>query len=168
MDFQALIRHRQSNRAYRPDALADGDLERILEAARLAPTAANKQPFRLVVLRTAERKAGLQRIYHRPWFVDAPVVIGVIGVPGEGWVRKDGKNHTDIDTAIVMDHVVLAAADLGYGTCWVCNFDPAAAREVLGLPDGFEPIAFTPVGRPADAQREKARKPLDELLVKTR
>lgn len=166
MDFQELIRRRRSVRAYRPDPVDDKDLARVLEAARLAPTAVNKQPFRLVVLSSAQHGEGLARIYHRPWFVQPPWVIGVLAVTDEAWVRKDGKNHAEIDAAIVMDHIVLAATDLGLGTCWVCNFDPDAAREVLALPPGVEPVAFTPLGHPDDAPREKVRKPLDALMLR--
>ncbi len=165
MDFQELVAMRYSVRAYRPDPVSDADLAKVLEAARLAPTAANKQPFRLLAIRTAGRSEELQRIYHRPWFGAAPLLIGVCAVPSEGWVRKDGKNHADIDAAIVMDHIVMQATDLGLGTCWVCAFDVAAAREVLHLPEGVEPIAFTPLGRPADEAKPKVRKALADLLL---
>jgi nitroreductase len=79
-------------------------------------------------------------------------------------VRRDGKNYSDVDVAIAMDHLILAATELGLGTCWIAAFDPAAAREVLGLPEGVEPIAFTPLGYPAEQPGPKARKPLDELV----
>jgi nitroreductase len=76
----------------------------------------------------------------------------------------DGKNYNDVDVAIALDHLILAAADIGLGTCWIAAFDPAAAREVLNLPDGVEPVAFTPLGYPADTPRPKSRKPLESLL----
>jgi nitroreductase len=76
----------------------------------------------------------------------------------------DGKNYNDVDVAIAMDHLILAAADLGLGTCWVAAFDPAAARAVLNLPPGVEPVAFTPLGYPADEPRPKTRKALAELV----
>jgi nitroreductase len=85
-------------------------------------------------------------------------------VPEQNWVRRDNKNYNDVDVAIVMDHLTLAAADLGLGTCWIGAFDPEAAREVLGLPDHIEPVAFTPLGYPADSPRPKTRKPLHELV----
>jgi nitroreductase len=165
MDFQDLVAGRYSVRAYQPDPVSHADLVKILEAARLAPTAANRQPVRVLAIPTAGREEALGRIYHRPWFVAAPMVIGVCAVPAEGWVRKDGRNHADIDAAIVMDHIVMQATDLGLGTCWVCNFDVAAAREVLHLPEGVEPIAFTPLGRPADDARAKVRRELRDLLL---
>jgi nitroreductase len=165
MDFQELIRARYSCRAYRSDPVAEDQLAQVLEAARLAPTADNRQPFRLVVIRTAGREQELQRLYGKDWFVQAPLVIAACGVPAENWVRKqDGKNYNDVDVAIVMDHLILAAADLGLGTCWIAAFDPAAARELLELPEGVEPVAFTPLGHPADAPRQKTRKKSDELV----
>ncbi|MGC8780693.1 MAG: nitroreductase family protein, partial [Anaerolineae bacterium] len=98
------------------------------------------------------------------WFAAAPLVIGICAVPGEAWVRRDGANYAFVDAAIAMDHMILAAADAGLGTCWVAAFDPAAAREILGLPEGVEPVAFTPLGYAADAPRPKERKPLAELV----
>ncbi|MEE8621383.1 MAG: nitroreductase family protein, partial [Syntrophobacteria bacterium] len=72
--------------------------------------------------------------------------------------------YNDVDVAIVMDHLILAATAEGLGTCWIGAFDQAAAKEVLGLPDGVEPITFTPLGYAADRPPRKKRKPLSELV----
>jgi len=164
VEFSELIKKRYSVRAYKPDQVEDEVLNQVLEAARLAPTAANRQPFQLVVIPTAGREAELKRIYPSGWFTQAPLVICACGIPAKGWTSRDSKNYTDVDVAIVMDHLILAAANLGLGTCWIGAFDPAAAREVLGLPDGVEPIAFTPLGYPADQPRPKKRKALSDLV----
>jgi nitroreductase len=165
MTFSELIKKRYSVRAYRPDPVEDGKLRAVLEAARLAPTAANRQPFQLLVIHTEGRQAELRRIYDREWFVAAPIVICACGLPAQGWTRgTDGKNYTDVDVTIVLDHLILAAADAGLGTCWIAAFDPAAAREVLGLPDDAVPVAFTPLGYPADRPRPKERKSLSDLV----
>ncbi len=164
MDFSELINTRYSVRAYTPDAVEEDKLQRLLEAARLAPTADNRQPFQLIVIHTAGREEELSRIYRKDWFVQAPLVIGICGIPAAAWVRRDGKSYMDVDVAIVMDHLILAAADLGLGTCWVGDFDPSAARKILALPDDVEPIAFTPLGYPADQPRPKKRKTLSELV----
>ena len=164
MDFSELVRARYSVRAYKPDPVEEDKLQGVLEAARLAPTAANRQSFCIIVIRTVGREEELARIYGRPWFIQAPLVIAAVGLPADNWVRSDGKNYNDVDVAIAMDHLILAAADLGLGTCWVAAFDPDAAREILGLPEGVEPVAFTPLGYAADAPREKKRKPLDALV----
>ena len=76
----------------------------------------------------------------------------------------DGKSHADVDATIVMDHLILAATDLGLGTCWIAAFDPAAAREVLGVPPEVEPVLFTPLGFPNDQAKPKERRPLEELV----
>jgi nitroreductase len=165
MEFSQLVRARYSVRAYKPDPVDDDTLRQILEAARLAPTAANRQPFRILVVHTEGRREELGRIYRRRWFVEAPIIICACGVPAENWVRMDGKNYNDVDVTIAMDHLILAAADLGLGTCWVAAFDPDAAREVLNLPEGVEPVAFTPLGYPADTPAEKKRKPLNDLVL---
>ena len=164
MEFSELIEKRYSARAYKSDPVEDDKLQQVLEAARLAPTAANLQPFQLIVIHTAGREAELKRIYSRDWFVQAPLVICACGIPGQGWVRKDGKSYNDVDVAIVMDHLILAATNLGLGTCWIAAFDPPAAREVLDLPDDVEPIAFTPLGYPADEPGRQKRKALSELV----
>jgi nitroreductase len=139
-------------------------LQQVLEAARLAPTAANLQPFGFIVIPTVGREAELRRIYDRQWFVQAPLVICACSVPRQSWVRVDGKPYTDVDVAIAMDHLILAATDVGLGTCWIAAFNPEAAREVLALPDGVEPIVFTPLGYPDDEPRPKERKPLEGLV----
>jgi nitroreductase len=164
MRFSELIAARYSVRAYRPDPVPQALLEQVLEAARVAPTAANRQPFQLIVVRTAGRENELRQVYHREWFLQAPLMIAACGLTGAAWVRRDGRNYVDVDVAIVMDHLILAAAELGLGTCWIGAFDPAAVREVLCLPTGVEPIALTPLGYPADGPRVKERKSLAELV----
>jgi nitroreductase len=166
MEFSELFRKRYSVRAYKPDPVPDELLAQVLEAGRLAPTAANKQPFRIIVIHTKGREAELRRIYHREWFTQAPLILCVCTVRAEAWKRAmyDGKSHADVDATIVMDHMVLAATDLGLGTCWIAAFDPAAAREVLGLPPEVEAVLFTPLGFPADQARPKERRPLAELV----
>ena len=164
MDFADLIRHRYSVRAYTSDPVTEQLVQQVLEAGRLAPTAANRQAFRIIVIRTAGKEQSLKRIYPKDWFVEAPVVICVCGIPEKNWVRRDGKNYNDVDVSIVMDHIVLQAADLGLGTCWVGAFDAEAARELLQLPHGVEPIAFTPLGYAADAPRPKQRKELEQVV----
>ena len=164
MDFLELARRRYSVRSYKSDPVEQEKLDRILDAARLAPTAANRQPYQLIVIHTADREAELLRIYSKLWFVQPPIIICACGLLAKSWARKDGKNYNDVDVAIVMDHLILAATAEGLGTCWIGAFDQAAAKEVLGLPDGVEPIAFTPLGYAADRPPRKKRKPLSELV----
>ena len=168
MEFRELIRRRYSVREYLPAPVSEEALERILEAGRLAPTAANRQPFRIVVLGTAGRHEALARVYGRPWFLQAPIVICVCGVPDEAWVRRDGRSHLDIDAAIVMDHMILAATDEGLGTCWIANFDMDAAREAFELRAGEVPLLLTTLGHAADRPAPKQRRALDSLVRRIR
>jgi nitroreductase len=162
MAFSDLIRNRYSVRGYKPDPVEEEKLQQVLEAARLAPTAANRQRFQLIVIHTEGRQEELSRIYGREWFVQPPIVICACRYPmGPEHNRRD---YTDVDLGIVVDHLILAAAELGLGTCWIGAFDPAAAREVLGLPDEVEPVIFTPLGYPDDEGRPKTRKDLSELV----
>lgn len=165
MEYSELIGARYSVRAYRPDPVEDEKLQAVLEAARLAPTAANRQPIQLIVMRTAGREEEIGKIYRRPWFVQAPLVIAVCAISSQAWVREgDRFNSRMIDAAIVADHLILAAANLGLGTCWIAAFNMEAARSVLRLPADAEPVIFTPLGYPADQPGPKTRKPLTDLV----
>jgi len=165
MDFLELAKKRYSVRAYKSDPIEDEKLQQVLEATRLAPTACNIQPFRFIIIHTKGKEAELRCIYSASWFAQAPIVICACGIPTESWKRRDGKNYCDIDVTIAMDHLILAATELGLGTCWVGAFNPDAAREILKLPDDVEPIAFTPLGYPNDQPGYKGRKSLDELVL---
>ena len=164
MDFKELIEKRYSVRAYKSQEVEDEKLQQVLDAARLAPTASNRQPFQFIVIRTAGREAEIRRIYKAEWFYRAPLVICACTLTSQAWSRMDDKNYGEVDVTIAMDHLILAATELGLGTCWIAAFDPVAVREVLGLPEGVEPIAFTPLGYPADRPGAKRRKPLAELV----
>lgn len=164
MEFNDLIKKRYSVRAYKPDPIEDEKLNFVLEAARLAPSAANRQPFHLIIIHTEGRQAELQRIYHRDWFTQAPLLVCACGIPRQGWLRYDNRLFMDVDVAIMMDHLILAATDVGLGTCWVASFNIQAARELLALPDEVEPLIFTPLGYPADQAGVKTRKSLTDLI----
>jgi len=165
MEYTELIAARYSVRAYRSDPVEDEKLHAVLEAARLAPTAANRQPFQLVVMRTAGREEEIGKIYRRAWFVQAPLVIAVCAISSQAWVRESDRfNARLIDAAIVTDHLILEATNQGLGTCWIAAFNVEAARSVLQLPAEIEPVIFTPLGYPADQPGPKTRKPLEELV----
>ena len=164
MEFLELAKKRYSCRAYKSDPVEDDKLQQVLEAARLAPTACNLQPFQLIVIHTKGREADLRRIYSSSWFTQAPIIICACGIQSQSWKRRDGKNYCEVDVTIAMDHLILAATNLGLGTCWIGAFNPDSAREILGLPDGVEPIAFTPLGYPADCPGHKSRKSLNEIV----
>lgn len=164
MGFLELAEARRSVRAYQSTPVEEHKLAQVLEAARLAPTASNLQPFRLIVIHTHGKQAQLRRIYDKDWFVQAPLVICACGVPAEAWVREDGTRLHHVDVAIVMDHLILAATELGLGTCWVAAFDVQEARKALGIPMVVEPLVMTPLGYPADEPPSKMRRPTADLV----
>ena len=104
--------------------------------------------------------------YKREWLATAPCIIVACVNHNESWHRRaDNKDHADIDIAIAVEHLCLAAAEQGLGTCWVCNFDTPRCSEVLGLPENLEPAVLIPVGYAEDEPTEKKRKPLNEILL---
>lgn len=163
----SLAERRCSVRSFTKQAVPEELLAYVLEVARLAPSAVNFQPWTFIVVRDSALLERLSAAYSREWFRSAPACIVVCGHHGESWHRRsDGKDHCDIDVAIATEHICLAAAEVGLGTCWVCNFDAEACRDLLGLPDESEPIVLLPIGYPADAEvPEKKRKPLDDIVV---
>lgn len=166
MSFFELIENRYSVRGYLSKEVEAEKLQKVLEAAAIAPTAANKQAFKVIVIPTEKYKEQLQRLYGRPWFLEAPYILGVYTIPSENWVRKDGVNYHHVDAAIVMDHIVLAAEAQGLGTCWIAAFEPEVAKELF--PDlNLEAVVFTPLGygNPEAPRREKSRKSLSDLVI---
>jgi nitroreductase len=168
MDFGDLIRGRESIRSYDPARHVEkAVLERILEAGRAAPSAANRQPWRFVMISSRDALAHVRRCYDKPWFQDAPHVLAVTGRTGEAWSRQDGWNSIETDLAIVMDHLILAAENEGVGACWISNFDNAVLRSALGLGTEDRVYAITPLGYPRAGFAKKAqkqRKPLSEIV----
>jgi nitroreductase len=164
MDFNVLINKRYSARAYRPDPVEDEKLDKVLNSARMAPTAANRQPFQVIVIHTKGKEIDLLDIYPRKWFAEAPILLCVCGINDIAWTRNDNKKFTDVDAAIVMDHMILAATELGLGTCYVAAFNIENARKTLCIPDEIEPILFTPLGYANDSPKEKERKSLNDLV----
>lgn len=165
MNFAELVHHRYSVRNYKPDAVETEKIDLLLRAFQAAPTAANRQPFRLYVIETEKFKSELKQLYYREWFLQAPLVIGIVAVSEEAWIRRDGVNYAMVDATIAFDHLILQAAELGLGTCWIAAFDPGIARQLLHLPANWMPVAFTPVGYPADEIKPKKRRRLDELVI---
>lgn len=165
MDLFEAIRTRRSIRAYKPDALPKALIEKVLDAARLAPSAANRQPWRFFVITDPAKRVALKVAYSREWFLNAPAVVVACAEPGKAWRRSDGVNYASVDVAIAFDHLTLAARAEGLGTCWIGAFKPAELRAVLGLPAELEPVAMTPLGWPAEELKPTERRKLDEVVT---
>ena len=164
MEFYEVISKRRSIRAYKKDPVEDSKLSRILNAARLAPTAANRQPYSLIVVKDEDTKIRLKDAYSQEWFFTAPVIVCACALPDDAWKRNDGKGYVDVDVAIAMDHLILAASAEGLGTCWIAAFKAEVVREVLNIPDNMEPLVLTPLGYPETIPEPTFRKPLEEMV----
>ena len=136
-----------------------------MEFVRMAPSAVNYQPWHFIILTNRGNIENLAKAYPRPWLISAPVIIVACINRKESWRRiKDNKDFGDVDVAIAIDHMTLAATSMGLGTCWVCNFDVDICKKMLELPDHMEPLAIIPLGYPINVVPEKKRKSMDEIV----
>lgn len=167
MDFMELAKRRCSIRAYEDRKVEPEKLERILEAARIAPTAKNLQPVKLLAVQSGE---GLEKVGKAANIYGAPLAIIVCADHQRAWTRPfDGKRSTDIDASILTDHMMLEATELGLGSVWICFFKPDVIREEFSLPEHLEPVNILAVGyasgAPASPDRhDKTRVSMDELV----
>ncbi len=148
---------RRSVRKYKSDPIPDDDLNLILEAARRAPTGGNRQKWRMVVVTDPDmRRKTAEACSRQMWMADAAVILCMVTEPGQGKVNG----------TIVLDHAILAATSLGYGTCWVGAYDEGKVKEVLGIPADHGIVCLTPVGVSAEVPAARPRKEPSELFMK--
>ena len=167
MDFLELVKKRRSVRSYLDRPVDDALLDTVLEAGRLAPSACNNQPWIFIVIKDGPSRPKLASIYKREWFLHAPIVIAVCCNRSASWKRADGRDYGDVDVAIALDHMTLAATEADLGTCWIANFNAAEAKKLLKLPENIEPVAFTPLGYPGqEAAVKKPRKAINEIMFR--
>lgn len=170
MTLDNIIASRYSCRNYSDYVPTADEMGALLEAARLAPSACNRQPWRFMVIGPddADGRKAVADAYAREWVQTAQTYIIVFGTPDKAWVRPfDGVNHTAIDIAITTEHICLKATEIGLATCWICNFDPAVLSAALGVGEELVPMVILPVGKPVDAAvPEKKRLDLSELVIK--
>ncbi len=169
MEFYKLIKCRESIRNYDPDKpVPEEVLHRILEAGRLAPSAANRQPWKFLLISSADMLDKVRMCYKGEWFRKAPHILIVKGNRDDAWTRKyDGYNSIETDLTIAMDHLILAAANEGVGSCWIAAFDPVILRESLDLKENEAVFAITPLGYPEDGYQPghaKNRKEISEIV----
>src|SRR5665647_482477 len=167
MNFKDLAKRRYSVRNYQSTPFEKKKLVDVIEAALLAPSAVNFQPWKFVVVTDANLLAKLHGCYHRDWFKSAPACIVAIGDHSKGWHRPtDDKDYTDMDVTIAIDYLMLAATEIGLGTCWICHFNAEKCASIFNLPSNLEVIAMVPVGYPlAEGFPEKKRKTMEELVL---
>lgn len=174
MDLLDTIRGRKSIRKYKKNPIPESIILQIFEAARLAPSWANTQTWRFILVSDPAVKAGLAEALTsnnpaRSGLVDAPCVICVAAQKGISGLKK-GEPVTDkgdwfmFDAGIVMEHVALAAWNFGLGTCHVGAFDAKKVEEVLAIPEGYAIVSMTPLGYPDEKPDDRPRKAMKEIL----
>lgn len=167
MDFLTLAKKRCSIRSYTDQKVEPEKLAQILEAARVAPTAKNLQPVKLLAVQSEE---GLAKIGKAANIYGAPLAIIVCADHDRNWTRPfDGKQSGDIDASILTDHMMLQATELGLGSVWICFFKPNVLREEFGMPENLEPINILAVGysagEHAKSDRHEVRAALEQLVA---
>ena len=167
MNFLEMAKARCSVRSYLDREVEQEKLEKILCAAHVAPTAANLQPVRLIVVR---ERAGLEKLGRAANIYGAPLAIIACADHSRAWTRPfDQKQTADIDASILTDHMMLEATELGLGSVWICYFKPDVLRREFKLPDDLEPINILAIGYAregrADPERHATQRiPLEELV----
>ena len=160
------IRRRKSVRKYKPDPVPAEALGRILEAARLAPSGKNLQPWKFIVVRSTETKERLARASaNQAFLASAPLVIVACGFPEECYAHMGRymKSWT-VDVSCAVEHLMLQAAAEGLGTCWIGSFEEDAVKEILGVPPQVRVLALTPLGYPAEDPPGRGRKDLTQIV----
>ncbi|BBB33109.1 nitroreductase [Thermotomaculum hydrothermale] len=160
-----IINSRYSYRGYLDRNVEQEKIDYILECARLAPSAKNLQPWKIYIVKSKEMKERVCQAYARDWLKEAPIIAVFVGKKGSNWVRRDGEDYLMCDVTIITDYFVLAATEMGLGTCYIAAFDREKLKEALNLPENEEPFLMTPLGYPKkEARRERSRKPLPEIV----
>ena len=161
VDFFEVVKQRRSVRKYRSGTISVEDLHMIFEAAQLAPSAGNRQPWRFIVVSKWERKKALAIAADNQMFLtNAAVLVVALGDSeiSERWYEKD--------TMIALEHMVLAAMDLGYGSCWIGGFNEEKVKRILRIPERLAVIAMLPIGVPSESPSHRPRKSLREIVHK--
>jgi nitroreductase len=162
MNIYDSIKTRRSVRQYQGTPVPPEKLKRIWEAVRWAPSACNLQPWCFLLIKSPAMRERTRRVL-QDWVVTAPLVVVALGNREKAW-RRDGVSIHAVDVAIAMEHLVLAAAAEGLGTCWICAYHRQALQDALGIAPEWEAVAVTPLGYADDPSPRTDRKPLADIV----
>ena len=164
MDVLSAIQGRRSIRQYSSQPIEDIKLNKVLEAARLSPSASNRQSWKFVIVKDNETRAKLAEAAGGQLFVgQAPVILVACGTDPDS-IMMCGQHRYTVDLSIATAYMILEAYEQGLGTCWLGSFDEKRVKEILGIPEGIRVVAMTPLGYPTDSPAERPRKNLDEIV----
>ena len=164
MDVYEAIKERRSIRSYKPDPVSQEAMDRVLDAFRSAPSTANKQPWKVIVVQdTALKEQVMAASSYQTFLTEAPCLIVACGLPNAGRIGGYASS-TLVDVAIAMDHLTLAAHAEGLGTCWIGAFQEEEVKSALNIPDPVRVVAISPLGHPAVRGGPFRRKELPEVV----
>jgi len=164
MNIHQAIKTRRSVRSYKAESVPEEELKKILEAARLAPSAHNEQEWIFIVVRDFEKRKKLaEAALSQDFIAGAPVVIVAVALDPEH-IMASGVPAYAVDLAIAIEHMALQAVEEGLGTCWISAFGQEAVKEILEIPEECKAVALMPLGFPADKPSPKSRKKLEEII----
>jgi nitroreductase len=164
MDVFTAISQRTSVRAYKATDVEEDKLKKVLEAARLSPSASNRQDWKFIVVRNKETKNKLAKAAFGQSFIgEAPVLIVACGTETKSIMGCGQPTHT-VDVSIACAYMILQAYELGLGTCWIGAFKEDEVKKTLNIPERVRVVAMTPLGYPNQPPSQKSRKSLDQII----
>ena len=160
------IQKRRSVRKYKQDPIPEEALLRVLEAARLAPSGKNFQPWKFIIVKDKELKEKLARASAGQFFIaKAPIIVIGCGFPDKCYARMGRYMKSwSVDVTIALEHLILQAQEEGLGTCWIGSFEEEEVKAILNVPEEVKVLALTPLGYPDEVPRFRGRKSLDEII----
>ncbi len=166
MKVLEVIQKRQSVRKYKKDPIPEKAFMRVLEAARLAPSGKNFQPWKFIIVKDKALKEKLAQASAGQFFMaEAPIIIIGCGFPDNCYAHMGRYMKSwSVDVTIALDHLMLQAQEEGLGTCWIGSFEEEEVKAILNIPENVKVLALTPLGYPDEIPRFRGRKNLDEII----
>jgi nitroreductase len=167
MDLSEAIKGRRSIRAFKPQDIPEETVEKLIDAARHAPSAGNIQPWEFIIARNPDIKKTLAQAAHQTFIEEAPIVIVVCADEkrsSSGYGNRGETLYCIQDTAAATQNILLTAYSLGLGTCWIGAFNENEAKKALKTPKGIRPVAMIPVGYPNKTPSQRGRRPLNRIV----
>jgi nitroreductase len=164
MDVFEAIKGRRSIRSYKPTEVEEEKLRKVLEAARLAPSASNRQEWKFIVVKDARTRAKITAAtYGQRWVGEAPIIIVACATEGKSVMTCGQPTHT-VDLSIACSFLILQAYELGLGTCWLGTYDEQEIKRLLGIPDRLRIVTVTPLGYPNEDPPPRPRKSFEQIV----
>ena len=163
MDVLSAIQGRRSIRKYSNKPVEEEKLLKVLEAARLSPSAKNQQNWKFIVVQDGETRERLTKAIGQSFVGEAPIILVCCGTEPES-IMRCGQSRYTVDLSIATAYMILEAYEQGLGTCWLGSFDEGKVKEVLNIPEEVRVVSITPLGYPSESPSQRTRKTLDEIV----